>query len=83
MHDDFESWLDLNGDGEVDLMEQEFAFEVFSSCTSDSSDEENDEDDADELLASVGLDRYDLEAMEEEERREALEDAGIDPDDLE
>lgn len=83
MHDDFESWLDLNGDGEVDLMEQEFAFEVFSSCTSDSSDEENDEEDADELLASVGLDRYDLEAMEEEERREALEDAGIDPDDWE
>lgn len=83
MHDDFESWLDLNGDGEVDLMEQEFTFEVFSSCTSDSSDEENDEEDADELLASVGLDRYDLEAMEEEERREALEDAGIDPDDWE
>ena len=29
----------------------------------------------------AGLDRDDLEMMEPEERREALEEAGLDPDD--
>ncbi len=32
-------------------------------------------------LYSCGLDRDDLEMMDEEERRTALEDAGLDPDD--
>ncbi len=37
--------------------------------------------DLDEELGSVGLDRFELELMDEDERREALEDAGLDPDD--
>ena len=32
-------------------------------------------------LELSGLDRYDLEDMDEDERREALEDAGLDVDD--
>ncbi len=32
-------------------------------------------------MESVGLDRFELEMMDEDERREALEDAGLDPDD--
>ena len=42
---------------------------------------EEEADEVEDALASVGLDRYDLEDMDEEERREALEEAGIDPDD--
>jgi hypothetical protein len=34
-------------------------------------------------LSIFGLDRFDLEMMDEDERREALEDAGLDPDDYE
>ena len=51
-------------------------------------DEDEDEDEEDEEsrledeLAMNGLDRIDLEFMDEDERREALEDAGLDPDDF-
>ena len=41
--------------------------------------EENFEED--DELEMAGLDRTDLEFMDEDERREALEDAGLDPDD--
>ena len=30
----------------------------------------------------AGIDRFDLEFMDEDERREVLEDAGLDPDDF-
>lgn len=45
---------------------------------------DTDEIDVDELdveLEMAGLNRYELESMDEDERREALEDAGLDPDD--
>ena len=38
-------------------------------------------DDLDDELEMAGLDRFDLELMDEDERREVLEDAGLDPDD--
>ena len=34
-----------------------------------------------EYSIMVGLDRTELEYMDEDERREAIEDAGLDPDD--
>lgn len=45
---------------------------------------DEDSDDCDELdddITSAGLDATELEYMDEDERREALEDAGLDPDD--
>lgn len=42
---------------------------------------DEDEELEDELLLS-GLDRDELDMMDEDERREALEDAGLDPDDF-
>lgn len=39
------------------------------------------EDEAECELAAAGLDRFDPEQMDDDERREALEDAGLDPDD--
>ncbi len=41
------------------------------------------EDDELDELESAGLDRDALEFMDDDERRQALEDAGLDPDDFE
>lgn len=75
MFGDFD-WMDLNNDGEVDVFEAELVFGPVESTYC-----EEEEDELEEALASIGLDRYDLEAMDEDERREALEEAGLDPDD--
>ena len=49
----------------------------------DAGDFSDDEvDDSDDELEMAGLDRSELEFMDEDERREALEDAGLDPDDF-
>lgn len=74
MFGDFD-WMDMNHDGEVDVFERELAFEPVMSTGC-----EEEEDEIDEALASIGLDRFDLEDMDEEERREALEEAVLDPD---
>ena len=47
----------------------------------DDEDDDEDDDDDDLDLYLAGLDRFDLEMMDEDERREALEDAGLDPGD--
>lgn len=78
-------WMDFNGDGEVDAAKEFFGTEMLCSSREehealfgDAGDFENEEDDE---LEMAGLDRTDLEFMDEDERREALEDAGLDPDD--
>ena len=45
-------------------------------------DEDYDDEDFDDELEMAGIDRFDLEFMDEDERREVLEDAGLDPDDF-
>lgn len=77
MFGDFD-WMDINHDGEVDVFERELVFGPVESTYC-----EEEEDEVEEALASVGLDRYDLADMDEEERREALEEAGPDADDWE
>jgi hypothetical protein len=82
-------WMDLNGDGEVDGAELMLGEEML--CTGREEHEalfgdagdfgKKSEDEYDELELA-GLDRVDLEMMDENERREALEDAGLDPDDF-
>ena len=44
---------------------------------------EDSEEDSDFELESAGLFREDLEFMDEDERREVLEEAGLDPDEFE
>lgn len=67
--------FDFNGDGELS------AAESAAEC----SFLDNDIDDEKKVLISElkseGLDFDDLSLMGETERREALEDAGLDPDD--
>jgi hypothetical protein len=84
-----DDWRDLNGDGEIDGAELMFGEEML--CTSreehealfgDAGDFGEESEDEDDELELAGLDRFDLEMMDEDERREALEDAGLDPDDF-
>jgi hypothetical protein len=83
-------WMDINGDGEIDGAEMMFAEEML--CTSkeehkalfgNAGDFEDDsaEDDFEADAMAAGLDVDELELMDPDERAEALEEAGLDPDD--
>lgn len=84
-------WRDLNGDGIIDGAEMMFADEML--CTSKEEhmalfgnagdfDDETDEDEEREYdLVLHGLDPDELADMDEDDRIETLEDAGLDPDD--
>lgn len=84
----FDRMFDWNDDGKLDSFEQANQFEFEQrmleedSVDDDEDDDEDEDDDDDDLdLDLAGLDRFDLEMMDEDERREALEDAGLDPGD--
>ena len=85
-------WMDFNRDGEVDWSDKVLAAEML--CTSREEhkalfgddgdfDDVETEDDADFEYDAImsGLDPDELMDMDEDERNEALEDAGLDPDD--
>ena len=83
--------FDFNGDGQTDFMEWSIGMQMTVSSRQEAIDltgddtfylgtdslEDEDEDD----LELYGLDRDELDMMDEDERREALEEAGLDPDD--
>ena len=83
-------WMDFDRDGEVDATEAYLGTEMLCSSREehealfgDAGDFGEEEDtDFDDELEMAGLDRDELEFMDEDERREALEDAGLDPDDF-
>lgn len=72
----FGNLFDFNHDGKVDGFERAAEFATFASIM----DEAEKKDKQTELELS-GLDADELEFMDEDERRESLEDAGLDPDD--
>ena len=76
--------FDLNRDGKIDAAEMAFINDTFYEDTHGISSGSYDEEEADVVdeLDIAGLDRDELEFMDEDERREALEDAGLDPDDF-
>lgn len=69
--------FDFNKDGKLDLMEGFLKYQTIMG------QDEDAEEDLENELEMNGLDRIDLELMDEDERREAIEDAGLDPDDYE
>ena len=82
-------WMDFDRDGEVDATEEYLGMEMLCSreeheaLFGDGGDFGEEEDtDFEDKLEMAGLDRDELEFMDEDERREALEDAGLDPDDF-
>lgn len=83
-------WMDLNGDGEIDGAEMMFEEEMLCSSREEhevlfgnagdfEGDSAEDDFEADAIVA--GLDVDELELMDPDERAEALEEAGLDPDD--
>ena len=78
----FDRMFDWNDDGMLDSFELAYQFEFEQRMLEeDSVDDDEDDDDDDLDLDLAGLDRFDLEMMDEDERHEALEDAGLDPGD--
>lgn len=78
----FDRMFDWNDDGKLDSFEQANQFEFEQRMLEeDLVDDDEDDDDDDLDLDLAGLDRFDLEMMDEDERHEALEDAGLDPGD--
>ena len=78
----FDRMFDWNDDGKLNSFEQANQFEFEQRMLEeDSVDDDEDDGDDDLDLDLAGLDRFDLEMMDEDERREALEDAGLDPGD--
>ena len=69
----FDSFFDRNGDGVLDPIEQGFQLDFLERQMKEDDGIIEDEND---------LDLDDLEDMDEDERREALEEAGYDPDDF-
>lgn len=69
----FDSLFDMNRDGVLDAVEQGFQLDFL---THQMEGDDRSDDDEEEL------DLEELEYMDEDERREALEEAGYDPDDF-
>ena len=70
----FGNLFDFNGDGKLDALEKAAEFGAFMQMIDSAKNDE---------LTYAGLDPNDLEDMGYFERRKALEDAGLDPDDYE
>ncbi len=75
--------FDLDRDGKISASEMAFINDTFyednNGISSGSIDEE---DELDDELEMAGLDRDELEFMDDDERKQALEDAGFDADDF-
>ena len=68
--DPMDELFDFNRDGKLNSSERAYKYDYMESFLKD----DDDEDDND-------LDLDDLDLMDPDERREALEEAGLDPDD--
>ena len=84
----FDDIFDFDHDGKLDGFEEaaEAAF-VMDVTETDTQYEENVDEDEERLqilrdeIEAEGLDIDELEFMDEDDRRDILEDAGLDPDD--
>ena len=82
--------FDFNGDGKTDFMEWSVGMQMTASSRQEAIDLTGDdtfypgsdtlEEEDDDELDLYGLDRDDLEMMDEEDMRIDLEDAGLEPD---
>ena len=70
----FGSLFDFNGDGKLDALERGMEFMAFQQIMGGGSG------DALDALEAAGLSYEELLMMDEDERREVLEAAGLDPD---
>ena len=76
----FGSLFDFNHDGELDAIERTYVFMAFNELMIGAEKAEREEKVNE--LESAGLDYDELWYMDDYERREAIEEAGLDPDDF-
>ena len=76
----FDDIFDFDHDGHLDAVERDAEFQFVYGMTK--SGESDSFDDDEDVFAEAGLDYDELEYMDPEERREVLEDAGLDPDEF-
>ena len=76
----FDDIFDFDHDGRLDAVERDAEFQFVYGMTK--SGESDSFDDDEDVFAEAGLDYDELEYMDPEERREVLEDAGLDPDEF-
>ena len=69
----FGNLFDFNRDGHLDNFEKAAEFATFMGMVSEGQKDE---------LTSAGLDVDELGSMDESERHQAIEDAGLDPNDF-
>lgn len=78
----YDSHFDFDGDGKLNAYEYSVMDDVvFGHEDTHTSEEDELEDELEDDLSLAGLDATELEYMDADERREALEDSGLDPDD--
>ena len=79
----FDKMFDFNRDGKLDGFERgaQFCF-IDEMCREESQDSDDSWDDDEDVFADAGIDYDELEMMDLEERREVLEEAGLDPDEF-
>lgn len=70
--------FDFNHDGNIDPIERSIEMDILLD---DGREDDECEEWLEDEIEAVGLDRDDLEMMDEDERREVMEEAGLDPDD--
>lgn len=73
--------FDFDGDGKLNAYKYSVMDDVVFGDHDEVDDDSEEEDDLEFELTLAGISLDELEAMDEDERREALEDAGLDPDD--
>lgn len=74
--------FDLNGDGKVDLFEQTTSMMMLDDIFGRKNCTDINENELEKKLELAGLDRDELELMDEDEREEVLENAGFNMDDF-
>ncbi|MCR4903828.1 MAG: hypothetical protein K6A23_13285 [Butyrivibrio sp.] len=74
--------FDLNGDGKIDPSEEALEFMYFDEIMKEQNKEEKTygPEQLEDIEMVTGYSKLDLDFMDEDERNEILEDAGIDPD---
>lgn len=77
----FGKMFDLNRDGKLDAWERAMEYDFMTSLN-DEDDGCEDEDEELTELELTGIDPIELEYMDANERREVLEEDGLDPDEF-
>ena len=78
----FDNIFDFDHDGSLDAFERDVEFQFMYEMTKSGESDSFYDDDEEDVFAEAGLDYDELEFMDPEERREVLEDAGLDPNEF-